>query len=236
MLSVSGEEVSSIPENSVEIVRLCPYILGLALLWTLLLGVILTFDIIKIRQGVLDYARAEARGSFNKDLVYRRWAATHGGVYVPITEATPPNPYLTQVEERDIETPSGRRLTLMNPAYMTRQVHELGKKQYGARGHITSLNPLRPENAPDAWERIALEAFEQGESEISSIEMIGEAPHLRLMRPMITEEPCMKCHAHQGYRVGDVRGGISVSIFLEPYLAGGGHTGSPCCSALAFCG
>lgn len=217
MLSVSGEKVSSVPENTAEKVRLRPYILGLALLWTLLLGVILTSDIIEIRQGVLDYARAEARGSFNKDLVYRRWAASHGGVYVPITEATPPSPYLSHVEERDIETPSGRRLTLMNPAYMTRQVYELGEEQYGARGHITSLNPIRPENAPDPWERSALEAFEQGESEISSIEMIGEVPHLRLMRPMITEEPCMKCHAQQGYQVGDVRGGISVSIPLAPY-------------------
>ena len=35
---------------------------------------------------------------------------------------------------------------------------------------------------------------------------------MRFMRPLITEEGCLKCHATQGYRVGDVIGGISVSI------------------------
>jgi len=35
---------------------------------------------------------------------------------------------------------------------------------------------------------------------------------MRFMRPLITEEGCLKCHAEQGYRMGDVIGGISVSI------------------------
>lgn len=32
------------------------------------------------------------------------------------------------------------------------------------------------------------------------------------MAPLVTEDKCLKCHAFQGYRVGDVRGGISVTI------------------------
>lgn len=36
-------------------------------------------------------------------------------------------------------------LTLVNPCYMTRQVHELGKEQYEIRVNITSLKPLRTE-------------------------------------------------------------------------------------------
>ena len=67
-------------------------------------------------------ARSEARIAYNKDLVYRRWNASHGGVYVPVSDQTPPNPYL-DVPEREITTPSGRLLTLVKPAYMTRQVH-----------------------------------------------------------------------------------------------------------------
>jgi hypothetical protein len=90
-----------------------------------------------------------------KDVVYRRWNAGHGGIYVPVTDETPPNPYL-EVPERDITTQSGVVLTLMNPAYMTRQVHELGAKAFGIQGHITSLNPIRPANAPDSWEARAL--------------------------------------------------------------------------------
>ncbi|MBM4078220.1 MAG: diguanylate cyclase, partial [Planctomycetes bacterium] len=90
---------------------------------------------------------------------------------------------------------------------------------FGLRGHITSLKPLRPENAPDAWEGKALHAFENGVPEVTSVESIGGERHLRFMRPFITEQACLKCHAAQGYRVGDVRGGISVSVPLGPYLA-----------------
>ncbi len=194
-------------------------LIRLILLWTIIVAASLTWNGGQTRRAIVDFARAEARGSYNKDLIYRRWASRHGGVYVPKTELTPPNPYLSYVDERDITTPTGKQLTLVNPAYMTRQVHELGRDQYGHRGHITSLNPLRPENAADPWETEALLAFEHGETEISSIETMDGQPYLRLMHAMITERSCLKCHAHQGYKLGEVRGGISVSVPMAPYNA-----------------
>jgi signal transduction histidine kinase/ActR/RegA family two-component response regulator len=36
---------------------------------------------------------------------------------------------------------------------------------------------------------------------------------------MLTEEPCLKCHAKQGYKEGDIRGGISVSVSMDGQLA-----------------
>jgi PAS domain S-box-containing protein len=191
----------------------------LVLIWTVFVGAEFVWDISRTEHSILDVASIHARSSFQKDLVYRRWAASQGGIYVPATETTPPSPYLTFIDEQNISTPSGRPLTLMNPAYMTRQVHELGKSQYGLRGHITSLNPIRPENAPDPWEREALTAFVHGASEVSSIEEIDGEEYLRLMRPMIAEPDCLKCHAHQGYTAGSIRGGISVSVPMAPLRA-----------------
>jgi PAS domain S-box-containing protein len=195
------------------------YVWILVIIWTLLSGLSLTWDYYHIKRDTLESARSEARGAYNKDLIYRRWAAGHGGVYVPVTEDTPPNPYLNYIAERDITTASGKRLTLINPAYMTRQVHELTQQQYGLRGHITSLKPIRPENEPDPWERKALLAFEDGETEVSTVEAIDDENSIRLMKPLVVEEQCLKCHAHQGYKVGDIRGGISVSVSLAPYQA-----------------
>ncbi|SHJ64228.1 PAS domain S-box-containing protein [Malonomonas rubra DSM 5091] len=173
------------------------------------------------RQSEKDFIRqmaiSEARGSYNKDLVYRRWAATQGGVYVKKSSYTPANPYLAHIPARDVTTTDGMELTLVNPAYMTRQVHELSFGQYGTQGHITSLNPLRPENAPDPWEKSALESFHQGAKEATLQAVIDRKPYQRLMLPMITEEICLKCHAQQGYKLGEIRGGISVSVPLEPY-------------------
>jgi len=107
------------------------------------------------------------------------------------------------VKERDIKTPSGRDLTLINPAYMPRQVHELGFAANGTRGHITSLNPIRPKNRPDAWEERALQTFEQGKKEALSLAALDGNEYLRYMQPLITKEGCLKCHAHQGYKLGD---------------------------------
>ena len=92
------------------------------ILWTAIVGALFLFNFMSIRKEFPALARLEAIASFNKDVVYRRWATIHGGVYVPVTEKTPPNIYLN-VPERDISTPSGKKLTLVNPAYMTRQVH-----------------------------------------------------------------------------------------------------------------
>lgn len=167
-------------------------------------------------QLVFKMAKAEAMGSYNKDLIYRRWVAKQGGVYVPVTEHTQPNPYL-KVPTRDITTTSGKQLTLINPAYMTRQVCEMGSDQYGAQGHITSLNPIRPKNTPDAWERECLDAFEKGAKESTEKLSIENKSYLRYMRYMVTEDMCLKCHAVQGYKVGDIRGGISVTIPMEHY-------------------
>jgi two-component system, NtrC family, sensor kinase len=142
----------------------------------------------------------------------------HGGVYVPVTEQTPPNPHLKQIFERDITTPSGRKLTLVNPAYMTRQVFETSLDPNGVRGHITSLNPLRPENQPDSWEQQTLNMFKKTNiQEHTAISNIDGTPYLRYMLAMQTEQSCLKCHENQGYQVGDLRGGISISAPLAMY-------------------
>ena len=182
--------------------------------FTAIIGVSLFFNLFLVNQNVLEASRIQGRVAIQKDVIYRRWNAEMGGVYVPVTEKTRPNPYLN-VSERDIFTSSNRALTLMNPAYMTRKVHELGFEVYGEIGHITSLKPVRPENAADSWETDALLAFEEGESEVSSVVKIDGLDYMRLMRPLITDETCLKCHAFQGYKVGDIRGGISVAVPME---------------------
>lgn len=195
------------------------YIWIISALWTFVIGGSLFWNIMQVKQKMLEIGKIQAQISYEKDVFYRRWNSIHGGVYVAVTKDTPPNPYLSHVPERDIKTPSGKLLTLMNPAYMTRQVNELIKKEQRIGGHITSLKPLRPENSPDSWEKKALEEFAQGKDMVMSVENMGGKNYLRIMHPFITEERCLKCHEAQGYKVGDIRGGISVSIPMAPLYA-----------------
>ncbi len=189
---------------------------GIALVWTIVIAILVVWNYGQLRDNVFQAAVIQARASFEKDVLYRRWNSMHGGVYVPVTDTTLPNPYL-EVPIRDITLPSGDLYTMINPAFMTRQVHELGKETANIYGHITSLIPIRPENAADPWETTALLAFEEGETEVSSIEIFEGEEYLRFMRPLITEQSCLKCHAKQGYQEGDIRGGISTAIAMEPF-------------------
>ncbi len=197
-------------------ITLKPYVAALLLCWTAALGLFLVWGLKNQRQTITALALNSARITWEKDLLYRRWSANHGGVYVQTDEKTPPNPYLAGYPERDIITPSGRHLTLINPAYMTRQVYELEFEITGVRGHITSLRPLRRENAPDPWEKKALLAFRKGIAEVSSVEDLDGQPYLRLMRPFRAEKGCLKCHAQQGYKEGDILGGLSIAIPMAP--------------------
>lgn len=201
--------------DSTSLKRLNAYTWFGLLLWSACIVASLYWNIKHLHESTLDMALASARISYQKDIVFRHWNSENGGVYIPITEENSPNPYLN-VAERDIETPFGMKLTLMNPAYMTRKVHQLAKKKYGLYAHITSLNPIRPENAPDDWETKALKAFESGKKEIYSLETLDGKPYLRLMKPLITETECLKCHQEHGYKVGDIHGGIGVSIPMQP--------------------
>jgi signal transduction histidine kinase len=159
-----------------------------------------------------------ARNMFRMVQLTRLWNSQHGGVYVPVDEKTQPNPYLKHAT-RDISDNQGRQLTLINPAYMTRLIGELAKLDGGMVFHLTSLNPINPANTPDPWERDALLSFDQGVQERSGFEEdAGNGLVHRYMAPLVVAKACLQCHAAQGYKLGDVRGGISVTQRYGPFL------------------
>ncbi len=129
-----------------------------------------------------------------------------------------PNPYL-DVPDKVITTQGGQKLTLVNPAYMTRQVYELSLTEGKEIGHITSLNPINPMNAPDSWERKNLLLLEEDKKDKYELYDNHDKLYYRFIKPFITEPACLKCHAKQGYKVGDIRGGISISVPIEPLMA-----------------
>lgn len=187
--------------------------------WTALMAAFGILAGLVIRHEIQSVALSRAKESFRKDVVYRQWVTERGGVYVPLDAKTPANPYLTGIPNREIQGSDGRTYTLVNPAYMTRMVHELGRQQYGLQGHITSLKPLRPENAADAWETTVLHRFDQGEPEVWEVVSSPQGPQLRYMSAFLVQEGCLRCHARQGYQVGEVRGGISITVPLNSLWA-----------------
>jgi PAS domain S-box-containing protein len=202
-----------------SIFPLSSYALAIAVIWTLCFAVSLLWNISNEYVQNRDLAIKEAYVNYNNDASIWKWVASHGGIYVPVDEITPPNQYLDHIEERDIRTPSGKTLTLMNPAYVMRQVMRGYSEEYEVKKRLTSLKTINPVNDPDGWERKALLDLNGGFEE--AMDFVGDNgnPSLRLMRPAITEKKCLLCHGHQGYKVGDVRGGISITLPLGSFVS-----------------
>lgn len=195
-------------------VRVYSYIL--AVTWAVFVFGMLVWGVARTKEATERLANYVAKAHFDKDQAVRLWAASHGGVYVPTDARTPPNPHLEHVFERDLRTVSGRELTLMNPAYMLRQLHEDFAELYGIKGHLTSLKPLRPDNRPDEWEEKALQAFERGAQQVSEYTEIGGKPYLRFIRPMPAVKDCLKCHTN--HQEGDIRGGVGIALPMENFI------------------
>jgi diguanylate cyclase (GGDEF)-like protein/PAS domain S-box-containing protein len=185
-------------------------------LWSNIVLASLVWNLFVIERQVLELSTSQGREVFQMMDAMRLWNARHGGVYAKLTDETPANPYL-DVPHRDIETRDGMRLTLLNPAYMTRQVTATVHELTGVRVHMTSLKPINPANAADPWERAALQGFEQGLTDRAELIEADGQTLARFMAPLVTREACLDCHAKQGYKIGDIRGGISVTFDTAPF-------------------
>jgi len=186
-------------------------VLPLVALFTALLGAFYLWDLGNRHRFLELQLRETARAHFDQILLARLWNASHGGIYVEITEETPPNPYLDD-PEKNIVSLDGKRYTKLNPAYMTRQLSEITRSKMAFKIHLAGTNPKNPANAPDAWEDAMIREFRSGKPEgYEMVESAGEE-HFRYMAPLVVYEDCLRCHGSEGYRVGDVKGGISISI------------------------
>ncbi len=160
-------------------------------------------------------AREQATSYIDLIVNARAWNAHFGGVWVQKAPGVESNPYLRDLGvEPDTSTVAGSALTLRNPAAMTNEISRIAEKTSGVHFRLTSLRPVNPADAPDEWERRTLEGFETDRAETSAIERRPSGRVLRAMRPLLVDESCLRCHEKQGYRVGDVRGAISLTLPL----------------------
>lgn len=201
------------------------YLAVFLVLWTFLVSASVIWNFYRNHEETIERARIEALTIFQHNLAYRRWNTANGGVYGKITDENRPNPYIIS-PKRDIITQDGTRLTLINPFQMTKQAYDLLSKQspLASINRTVSLKPLNVDNSPDPWEAKALMAFEEGKREFSEITEIKGRSYMRVLNPYMTEEGCLKCHGWQGYKVGDVRGAMSIAVPMEPYYAASAKT------------
>lgn len=149
----------------------------------------------------------------------RTWAARHGGIYAPTTTHNPPNPWLAE-DERQTRTETGVDLTLINPAYMTRQLGEVFTEFNDMRFRITALDPINPENKADKWEAEQLRKLRNDPlANIQGLFYDSGEPVFRYMTPLHLESSCLQCHKRPEENLGKLRGAVSVAFPAKQLFA-----------------
>ena len=150
--------------------------------------------------------KSKAEAIFNLIVDMRHWNAQFDGVYVK-TDKIEPNPYL---EPNFIKSKDDETLVWINPAFMTRQISDIASKRDGFKLKITSNKLINKNNIPDEFEKSILDKFDENPN-VPYYWNIKDST-FRFVGALQTKESCLKCHSKQGYKVGDVRGGISVTF------------------------
>ena len=173
-----------------------------------------TFVFRMSEDAIIGQVDEQSRALLQQMVMTRNWISDRGGIYVKSGSGVEESPFLPGTTVRDGK---GHEYVFLNPAYVSRLLSEYAERQELYRLHLTSLRPINPINAPTPFEAASLREFEKKGFEASRegaaavISENGKRFYQRV-RPLQVERSCLRCHAQQGYREGEIRGGLSVSI------------------------
>ncbi|THB73217.1 MAG: DUF3365 domain-containing protein [Desulfobulbaceae bacterium] len=161
---------------------------------------------------ILRQAEQQARLLYKQILLTRQWASDHNGLFIMKRKGVESNPYLDLPTVTDA---MGKEYFMRNPAMITRELSEYAKEDGLGNFGVTSLKPVNPANQPDEFEQIALQRFNDGAAEMIDVMSAEDGRYVRFMAPLKVTESCLGCHARHGYTVGDIRGGLSITIPIQ---------------------
>ena len=153
----------------------------------------------------------QAQTHFKDQINTRKWNSKFGGVYVKSNSGLKPNPYL---KDNVLNVANGQTLIKINSAWMTKQLSEISNiDNFSFR--IVGLDPINPDNKTDKFETRALEYIIKNNT-IEYYELKKDT-NFKYMGALLTLKSCLPCHAEQGYKTGDVKGGISINLDTSNY-------------------
>ncbi|MCL5884636.1 MAG: DUF3365 domain-containing protein, partial [Deltaproteobacteria bacterium] len=192
------------------------YIIAIGILFVVGTAFSLLDGIDEVREERFRLAISQADIVSRTVFAARRWAMENDDVSVSIAGAPRHNASLA-VSSRTTQKVNGDGIAKVDHVSMTQFIGRILKPE-GFHVHIVSRKTLHPENLPDDdWERISLEKVETGS--VKEYALTGPPGNrvFRYMEPLKVDASCARCHGQQGYRIGEVRGGISIAFPYAPF-------------------
>ncbi|MDE2442347.1 MAG: PAS domain S-box protein, partial [Betaproteobacteria bacterium] len=173
----------------------------------------------QLNRAAAELARIDAVANLKKDMAIRKWASGVEGVFIR-EERVPPINSLDEEERLTAIRGNGEQLRLVSvtPIHLLLAIQGQTNADSGSKERLTSKQLRNIQNAPDEWEKQALEALNRGAQMVTeNLPKKGGHGLMRAMIPMKMEAECLECHRDTLVPVGGLRGGASVSIDLNTY-------------------
>jgi diguanylate cyclase (GGDEF)-like protein/PAS domain S-box-containing protein len=188
------------------------YVISFLLIFSVFIVLLLTIESYadKTKTTIQILIIENAQSHFEQLKNIRHWNAKHGGVYV-LSKDLQPNPYL---KNNTLKDHLNRELIKINPAWMTRQLSEIAKNR-GVSYKIFSDTPLNPKNTLPSLYRTSYSQIDANNLEAYRFNSNNKT--FEFVGGLLTKQSCLKCHDQQGYKVGDVRGAIGITLEIKDY-------------------
>ncbi|MFY9089019.1 diguanylate cyclase [Arcobacter aquimarinus] len=148
----------------------------------------------------------------NSLMTLKHWNSQKGSIYIKAYEEIDANQF---IKDGIVHTNDKELLIKMNPAWMIRELSEVSNLKQNYYFKITSLSPLNPINKPDKFEKRALEQLNSNKEENFYTSL--EEDKYNFLGALKVQPSCLSCHNTQNYKVGDIIGGLRVSVPIENY-------------------
>lgn len=162
---------------------------------------------------IMEQVRKQATILYNQLVLTRGWVAEHETLVRVKRSEISPN---LLFQEPDSKNPDGTVLVKINPSILTSELSERASKSGLYYFKLTNTNCLNPKNAPDEFEKQAIELFKNSsDKEIFRMDFQNSKPVMRYIAPVYVTENCLSCHAGNGYKAGDIGGCLSIFIPMD---------------------
>ena len=203
--------MKSIKDSRFKLSLQVKFFLSIVLIITPVLGLIFAYAGIRSERNATAQTINQARVLARQIILTRQWVSDCGGVMVERNSPGAGNTVYFVDDRLNTERGTFNRFT---PSMVTKKLSQYSMRENMYNFRLASLNPMNPENRPDAFERMALRGFIQNNSqEAYFFDSNDRARGFRYIAPLYVDQACMECH--KDFTAGTIAGCLSISFPTE---------------------
>ena len=187
------------------------FFLNIVLIIAPVLGLIFAYAGIRSERNATLQTINQARILARQIILTRQWISDCGGVMVDRnSEGAKKTLYF--LDDR-IDTMRGT-FNRFSPSMVTKKLSQYSMRENMYHFRLASLNPMNPENSPDAFEHMALLGFiHNNTKEAFYFDNKDHARGFRYIAPLYVDRACMECH--KNFTAGTIAGCLSIAFPTE---------------------